>query len=216
MGSHRQLQPLVWVAPPRGFIAPSARIAGVDLRLGSRVFIGDRVVIASWDECDARETPRRAGDGKPVVTLADNVQINRETTFELFAGARVTIGSEVGIQMRCHFEAADQPISIGARAMIAPYCVFLSGERRIGKGPPSECFTWESNGPIIVEDDAWLGVGVKVVSGVTIGKGAVVAAGSVVTCDIPAGAIAGGNPARIIRHRDNGASDDGRAKNAKK
>lgn len=58
-----------------------------------------------------------------------------------------------------------------------------------------------SKGPIIVEDEAWIGYGVTVLSGVTLGKGCIVAAGSVVTRDIPPYAIAGGNPARIIRYR---------------
>jgi len=58
-----------------------------------------------------------------------------------------------------------------------------------------------SKGPIIVEDEAWLGYGAVVVSGVTIGKGAVIAAGSVVTKDIPPYAIVAGNPAKIIKYR---------------
>jgi acetyltransferase-like isoleucine patch superfamily enzyme len=59
----------------------------------------------------------------------------------------------------------------------------------------------ESKGDIIIEDEAWLGVGVTVLDGVRIGKGAVVGAGSVVTKDIPEGAIAFGVPARVIRMR---------------
>ena len=47
-----------------------------------------------------------------------------------------------------------------------------------------------SKGPIVVKDDAWLGVGVHVLEGVTIGQGAVIGAGAVVTQDVPAYAIA--------------------------
>lgn len=56
--------------------------------------------------------------------------------------------------------------------------------------------------PVVIEDDAWIGARAIVLKGVTIGRGAVVAAGSVVTADVPAGAVVGGNPARIIRHID--------------
>ncbi len=56
-------------------------------------------------------------------------------------------------------------------------------------------------GPIIVEDEAWIGYGAIILSGVTLGKGCIVAAGSVVTRSIPPYAIAGGNPARVIRYR---------------
>lgn len=56
-------------------------------------------------------------------------------------------------------------------------------------------------GKIIIEDNVWLGDKVAVLSGVTIGQGAVIGANSVVTHDIPAGAIAAGVPAKIIRLR---------------
>lgn len=58
-----------------------------------------------------------------------------------------------------------------------------------------------SKGDITVDDDVWMGYGVTVMSGVHIGKGAVVASGAVVTKDIPAYAIAGGMPAKVIRYR---------------
>ncbi len=58
-----------------------------------------------------------------------------------------------------------------------------------------------SKGPIVVEDDVWIGTDAIILSGLTIGRGAIVAAGSVVTKSVPAFAIVGGNPARIIRYR---------------
>ena len=65
--------------------------------------------------------------------------------------------------------------------------------------------TYESfakgKGDIVVEDDAWIGFGSIIMSGVTIGKGAVIAAGSVVTKDVPPYAIVGGVPAKVIKYR---------------
>lgn len=58
-----------------------------------------------------------------------------------------------------------------------------------------------SKGDIVVEDDVWIGYGVTVLSGVHIGQGAVVAAGAVVTKDVPAYAIVGGVPAKVLRYR---------------
>jgi len=58
-----------------------------------------------------------------------------------------------------------------------------------------------TKGPIIIEDEVWIGSEAIILSGVRIGKGAVIAAGSVVTKEIPAYAIAGGNPAKIIKYR---------------
>lgn len=53
----------------------------------------------------------------------------------------------------------------------------------------------------MVDDDVWIGHGAMVLSGVHIGQGAVIAAGSVVTKDVPSYAIVGGNPATLIKYR---------------
>lgn len=58
-----------------------------------------------------------------------------------------------------------------------------------------------SKGDIVVADDVWIGYGTKIMSGVYIGQGAVIAAGAVVTKDIPPYAIAGGVPAKVIKYR---------------
>lgn len=55
-----------------------------------------------------------------------------------------------------------------------------------------------SGSPIILEDGAWIGAGAIVLAGVTVGRNSVVGAGSVVTTDVPAGAIVAGNPARPV------------------
>jgi acetyltransferase-like isoleucine patch superfamily enzyme len=54
----------------------------------------------------------------------------------------------------------------------------------------------------LIEDDCWLGSGVKVLDGVTIGKGSVIGAGSVVTKNIPPFSVAVGVPARVIKSRN--------------
>jgi maltose O-acetyltransferase len=58
---------------------------------------------------------------------------------------------------------------------------------------------WEAALPISIGDNAWLGGGVIVLPGVTIGENTVVGAGAVVTRDLPAGVVAYGNPARVVR-----------------
>ncbi len=56
-----------------------------------------------------------------------------------------------------------------------------------------------STAPIVIEDDSWIGANVVVVAGVTVGKHSIVAAGSIVTKDIPSFSVAVGNPARIVK-----------------
>ena len=58
-----------------------------------------------------------------------------------------------------------------------------------------------SASPVILEDDVLIGANAVVIEGVHIGKGAVVGAGSIVTQDVPAGAVVVGNPARIIKEQ---------------
>lgn len=56
--------------------------------------------------------------------------------------------------------------------------------------------------PVTLEDCVWIGAEVRIVPGVTIGEGAIVGMGAVVTKDVPKGAIVGGNPAQILGYRD--------------
>ena len=58
-----------------------------------------------------------------------------------------------------------------------------------------------SKGDIVIDDDVWIGYGATILSGVHIGQGAVIAAGAIVTKDVPPYAIVGGMPARIIKYR---------------
>lgn len=74
-----------------------------------------------------------------------------------------------------------------------PFRVMVMGEKREA---------W-SKGAIIIEDDVWIGMDAMILSGVKVGQGAVIAARSVVTKDIPPYAVVVGNPARIIKYRFN-------------
>lgn len=178
----------------RGYISPSARLAHLEVELGAHCFIGDRSVI--YQDRDG---------GK--VRLANDVQLNQDTTIQTGDGGSVTIGPATSIQPRCQFSAYRGPIVIGARVEIAPNCAFYPYNHGIEAGRPIQGQPTWTRGGITIGDDAWLGYGVIVLDGVKIGAGAVIAAGSVVTTDIPAEAIAGGVPARVIgSRRDDGAS----------
>jgi len=179
---------------PRGYVSPSATIHHDSLQLGNHTFIGDRVVIY-----------QHAGGG--AVELHDGVLLFDETIIETLRGGDIKIGAGTAIQPRCHFTSAVSPIQIGKAVQIAPRCGFYSYDHGILPDQLIIDQPLQSKGPIIIEDDAWLGFGVIVLSGVRIGKGAVIGAGSVVTRDIPDGAIAVGAPAQVVRMRlqENGA-----------
>jgi len=89
------------------------------------------------------------------------------------------------------------PIRIGARCQLGPRVQLLTAAHPID--PEARATLWEWGEPIVLDDDVWLGGGVIVLPGVTIGAGTVVGAGAVVTRDLPAGVVAVGNPARVLR-----------------
>ena len=95
------------------------------------------------------------------------------------------------------------PITIGSDVQIGPNVQLLTPTHPID--PDLRRAKWEAARPIAIADNVWLGGGVIVLPGVTIGANSVVGAGAVVARDVPAGVVAVGNPARVIR-----AVSDGR------
>ena len=80
---------------------------------------------------------------------------------------------------------------------IGPNVQLLTPTHPLEPGPRRD--KWEAAQPIVIGDNVWLGGGVIVCPGVTIGADTVVGAGSVVVRDLPAGVLAVGNPARVVR-----------------
>jgi acetyltransferase-like isoleucine patch superfamily enzyme len=177
---------------PKGFISPRAALYHPGLRIGRYVLVDDGVLIFQ-DE-----------SGGPV-ELGDGVHVWRDTIIQTGQGGSVVIGPDTHIQPRCQFSAYKNDIRIGSRVEIAPNCAFYPYDHGIAEGTPISAQPLQSKGPIIVGDEAWLGVGVIVLAGVRIGQGAVVGAGAVVTHDIGEGAVAWGVPARVLRLRDHNA-----------
>jgi len=91
------------------------------------------------------------------------------------------------------------PVAIGDEVRIATGVQLLTAEHPLD--PAARRAGIELSRPIRIEDGAWIGSGAIVCPGVTIGENAVVGAGSVVIRDVPAGALAAGNPCRVVRER---------------
>jgi acetyltransferase-like isoleucine patch superfamily enzyme len=99
-------------------------------------------------------------------------------------GDRVLISHSVNI-----FDNLTHPINAAKR--------HAQVEQILTRGHPRELALGEQ--PVTIHDDAWVGAGAFVLRGVTLGQGAIVAAGAVVTKDVPPFSIAAGNPAVIVR-----------------
>lgn len=110
-----------------------------------------------------------------------------------------------------YIHSYQRPVEIGSFCSIARNTVIYEANHPIGRlstyfvvqnicgGDVRDCV--ESKGPITIGHDVWVGANSVILSGVSIGHGAVVAAGSVVSCDVPPYAIVGGAPAKIIKYR---------------
>jgi maltose O-acetyltransferase len=89
------------------------------------------------------------------------------------------------------------PVTIGDDSQLGPGVQLLTPNHPLEPGPRRD--RWESAEPITIGRNVWLGGGVIVCPGVTIGDDTVVGAGAVVTRDLPPGVLAVGNPARVVR-----------------
>jgi acetyltransferase-like isoleucine patch superfamily enzyme len=136
----------------------------------------------------------------PWVRFGRDVHCQWSARFGVRRRYQIILGDHVGIGADCLFLA---DTTIGSKILVAPNVVFLNGKDHrfdiVGKT------VWDSGSDgaekIVVEDDVWIGHGAILLAPVRIGRGAVVAAGSVVTKDVPRYAIVGGNPAKLIRTR---------------
>ncbi|TCN91368.1 acyltransferase [Vibrio crassostreae] len=164
------------------------RVAQCGKRLylyGGLPFVSGPLQISIGDDCRVSGhttfsgcTQPLEGLEHPLLSIGNNVDIGWQSTIAV--GKRVIISDNVRIAGGAFlFGYSGHPLDAKRRAQ---------GE---GDDP-------QQIGDIILEQDVWLGTNVAVKGGVTIGEGAVVAAGSVVTKSIPAFAIAAGNPARVV------------------
>ncbi len=121
----------------------------------------------------------RSSSPDPHLTVGCNVDIGWQTTIAV--GTRVIIGDHV---------------RIAGRAFLAGYPGHPIDAQDRAAGLPDRD---DQIGDIVLEDHVWLATGVSVMAGVTIGRGTIVAAGSVVTHDLPPFVLAGGVPAKVIK-----------------
>lgn len=129
-----------------------------------------------------------------LASVGDGVVIR--PPFRCEYGTRVTIGAGTFFNYDClMLDVA--PITIGSACQIATRVQFLTATHPIDPEPRRT--GWECGEPIVIGDNVWLSGGVIVCPGVTIGDDTVVGAGSVVTRDLPAGVVAVGAPARVLR-----------------
>jgi len=115
--------------------------------------------------------------------------------FYTTGGENIRIGRNVFINQNCTMYDLGG-IDICDDVMIGPNVSLLTSSHPIA---PSERRAFVIAKPIVIERNVWIAAGATIIGGVTVGENSVVAAGSVVTRDVPPNSLVGGNPARVIR-----------------
>lgn len=117
----------------------------------------------------------------------------------------LSIGDDVTVGRGVHILTGGS-VRVGHRAMVGHGAQLLSSGHRIPatRAEPMR-FSGKDAAPLEIGDDAWVGAGAIVLGGVRVGVGAVVAAGAVVSRDVPDYAIVAGIPARLVRMREDAA-----------
>lgn len=161
----------------------------------SKIGIGNNVVINSGDNLNP---------------LSSNVYCSIFVT----ENAELNIGEWSGISGGCIW--ATESIHIGNHVNIGANCVIMDGDihnmdwqKRRADRSSSEKIPF-NHGPVVIEDDVWLGANCVILKNVTIGARTIIGAGSVVTKSIPADCIAAGNPCRIIKTLSSDVSENSR------
>ncbi len=126
---------------------------------------------------------------EPGALIRDGVEIKDQAV--IMMGAVINIGAHIGSESMIDMNAV-----LGARAHVGNRCHIGAGSVLAGVlEPPSAT-------PVIIEDDVMIGANCVILEGVKVGKGAVVAAGSVVTKDVPENSVVAGIPAKVIKMKD--------------
>jgi len=116
-------------------------------------------------------------------------------------GRNLVIGDDVDLALEVLITTGGG-VTIGDRTLIGYRSQILSTNHVIPDKKGRIFGSGHDKKPVLISNDVWIGCNVIILPGITIGEGAIVAAGSVVTKDVDAFSIVAGNPARLIKERD--------------
>jgi len=137
---------------------------------------------------------------KNAITVGSDVRFGRCTRLDAGFGGKITIGDDVLIDDNC-FITAQHSIAIGNHVQISAYTFITDFNHNFGTRSKPIVEQGCTSKPVVIGDDVWIGAHSCILSGVTIGKGAIVGAGAVVTKNVRPFTIVAGSPAREIGKR---------------
>ncbi|MHA7128744.1 sugar O-acetyltransferase [Algoriphagus namhaensis] len=181
-------------------------LAGEWYQAGDPELVAERLkvrkLIKSYNDSPAEDVEQRKELVQKIFgKVGKNVWV--EPPFYCDYGYNIELGDDVFFNFNCVVLDVVS-VKIGERTLIAPNVQFYPATHPLEAKPRGEM--WEYGSPIVIGSDVWIGGSAVICPGVTIGDRAVIAAGAVVTKDVPADVVVGGNPARIIRKIDQSKS----------
>jgi maltose O-acetyltransferase len=125
--------------------------------------------------------------------------VNVEKGANFYTGWEIEIGDYSGLGIDC---MVPFNLKIGKDVMMGPEVIIVGENHQFtNRNIPMRLQGYKEYPPVRIEDDVWIGARVIILPGITVGKGAIIGAGAVVTKDIPCYAICAGNPAKVIGYR---------------
>jgi len=164
---------------------------GMVIRRPAQISLGSKVMCDDYSVLDAR------GDSG-IISLGDHVSLGRFSSI-VARGGQIFLGNGVNIGSYCRI-GSQSKVEIGDSVLFGAYTYVGPGNHMPGdENTPLIAQEMESKGGVKIGAHAWLGTHVTILDGVTIGEGAIVGAHSLVRDNVPAGMIAVGSPARVLR-----------------
>jgi len=179
---------------------------GVALRNPQHVTVGRSCVLE--DYCEVQGLSRQGIVFGDHVTVGRMAMIRPSGYYRRAIGEGMTIGDHSNIGPYCYIGCSGH-VSIGSHVLMGARVSMHAENHNIDQVDVPIDAQGVTRHSIVIEDDCWLGGGATILAGVRVGHGAVVAAGAVVTRDVPPYAVVAGVPARVVRHRDEADSSVG-------
>ena len=170
----------------------------VSTRGASNIKTGENVFVDSFVTLDAESF------GKGNIIIGDNTKILKFSQILCYGGS-IKIGNNCSINQFCVVYGHGGLI-IGNNVRIATHVIIIPANHKFDRIDIPIMDQGETRKGIIVEDDVWIGAGAIILDGVRISKGSIIAAGAVVTHNVPKYHIVAGVPAKVLKKRNEFAS----------
>ena len=171
---------------------------GVTIRQASYIHVGKNFI--AQDHCEINGLSQKGLVFGDKVTIGSYAIIRPTNLYGGEAGVGLKVGNNSSIGPYSYIGCSGY-IEIGENVMMSPRVSIYSENHNFSETDRPMIEQGVTRSFVIIEDDCWIAANAVILAGVTVGKGSVVAAGSIVTKDVPPYSIVGGNPARIIKSR---------------